>query len=129
MLCLEALNIPVGFQTGHDDVEKPQAHEKNCSGKLVLHGASQLSADFLVAPHQQDYTWKESTAAEHGYWKGQSANLYSEFGASEKVYNGSDRPGDANSQKHIDSVTPCYVTDRWISVLVLDGCYLTRKCV
>lgn len=125
----EALHVAVGLQGGEDDVHQPQAEEQAGGQNLWDTWSAQFPTDLGSAPINENADTDEGEDGEERDGEGQCARVHPELLALGVVVNGSDGPGHADSQEHVDSVTSRHIADGGVSVLVLDGCHLTRKRV
>lgn len=121
--------MAVGFQRGEDDVHQPQAEEQAGGQDLGDPGSAKLPADLRPPAVDEDCNTDKGEDGEECDGESQCTRVNSELLALGVVIDCSDGPGHADTQEDVDSVTSCHIANGRVSVLVLDGCNLTGKCV
>ncbi|GIX72852.1 uncharacterized protein CDAR_72401 [Caerostris darwini] len=126
---LESLDDLVGLEAGHEDVKEPEADEEYDGGQLVAHRSPQLPPDQGTASQHEHRAADEGAHAEHGDGEGQVARVDLELSAVGDMVQCRYGPGDADTQKHIDSIAASYIPDGGVGVLVVHGGHLAGEGV
>lgn len=125
--CSEAFYMTVGFQTGEEDVEKPEAEKDGRRGQSVSSRAAQFPSDVGSAPVQQHRHGQEGEDGEEGDGEGQRAGLHHKRLPFHVPVNGGHGPGHADAQEDVNGVAAGHVPYGSVCIGVLDGGYLTGE--
>lgn len=126
----ESRDVAVCFQRGQQDVDQPEAKEKQGCQYLASPWTAELSSSHWGAPAIQQYADSHhSHRSEERDGEGQRARLHEErFALGTPVYS-SNGPRHTDAQENIDSVAARHIANGGVSILVLDGSNLTGKSV
>ena len=122
--------MAVCLQGGEQDIDEPEGEEQEEGEELGCPWASELSSRHAgTSAVEQHHHTHQRHDGEEGDREGQGAWVHVEPFAFGVPVNCSNGPRHPNAQKHVHRVAARHIPDGGVSVLVLDGSHLTRKCV